>query len=135
MGFYYSHYQDWTCPGASRGPTTDDDGKPATFNDYFVKKCRPQVEEITTEYDVRHPIALAGLIANNQVVAREAPRDLLVAFGNSAGEMMAEFRGHSDALVKRIADSYAEFRVRSQTYMMQSYAGNFNARALPIRWG
>ena len=50
LGFYYSHYQDWTFPGASRGPTTDADGKPATFNDYFAKKCRPQVEEITTEY-------------------------------------------------------------------------------------
>ena len=50
LGFYYSHYQDWTFPGASRGPTTDAEGKPATFNDYFAKKCRPQVEEITTEY-------------------------------------------------------------------------------------
>lgn len=50
LGFYYSHYQDWTCPGASRGPITDDEGKPATFDDYFVNKCRPQVEEITTEY-------------------------------------------------------------------------------------
>ncbi len=50
LGFYYSHYQDWTFPGGSRGPTTDAEGKPATFNDYFTKKCRPQVEEITTEY-------------------------------------------------------------------------------------
>ena len=50
LGFYYSHYQDWTFPGGSRGPTTDAEGKPATFDDYFAKKCRPQVEEITTEY-------------------------------------------------------------------------------------
>lgn len=97
--------------------------------------CMSVVEETTTEYDARHPIALAQLIANNQVVAREAPRDLLIALGNSAGEMLAEFRAHSDPMVKRIADSYAEFRVRSQGYMMQSYGANFNARALPIRWG
>ena len=108
---------------------------PADLKQAVQFACQSVAEEITTEYDVRHPAALAGLIANNQVVAREAPRDLLIAFGNSAGEMMAEFRAHADPLVKRIADSYAEFRVRSQNYMLQSYAGNFNARALPIRWG
>jgi TRAP-type mannitol/chloroaromatic compound transport system substrate-binding protein len=69
------------------------------------------------------------------VVPREVPRDLLVAFGNSAGQMLAEFRAHQDPMVKRIADSYAAFRNRSQAYMLQSYAGNFAARALPINWG
>jgi TRAP-type mannitol/chloroaromatic compound transport system substrate-binding protein len=97
--------------------------------------CMSVAEETTTEYDARHPVALAQLVAQHQVVPREVPRDLLIAFGNSAGEMLAEFRAHSDPLVKRIADSYAEFRVRSQGYMMQSYAANFNARVLPIRWG
>jgi TRAP-type mannitol/chloroaromatic compound transport system substrate-binding protein len=97
--------------------------------------CMSVAEETTTEYDARHPIALAQLVANNGVKPLEAPRDLLIALGNSAGEMLAEFRAHSDAQVKKVADSYAEFRLRSQTYMLQSYAGNFNARTLPIKWG
>ena len=50
FGFYYSHNQDWTFPGGANGPDTDQDGKPATFDDYFVKKCLPQIEEITSEY-------------------------------------------------------------------------------------
>ncbi|WP_044302948.1 alpha-L-fucosidase [Rhodopirellula sallentina] len=50
FGFYYSHSQDWTFPGARKGPTTDSDGNPATFEDYFYKKCVPQVEELTTQY-------------------------------------------------------------------------------------
>lgn len=50
FGFYYSHNQDWTFPGGNRGPTKDADGNPATFDDYFKKKCLPQVEEITSEY-------------------------------------------------------------------------------------
>jgi alpha-L-fucosidase len=50
FGVYYSHYQDWTFPGGHGGPANDAEGKPATFDDYFAKKCRPQVEEITTEY-------------------------------------------------------------------------------------
>ena len=50
FGFYYSHSQDWTFPGARNGPGEDEDGNPATFDDYFTKKCLPQVEELTTEY-------------------------------------------------------------------------------------
>ena len=44
------HNQDWTFPGGANGPGTDADGNPATFDDYFVKKCLPQVEEITSQY-------------------------------------------------------------------------------------
>ncbi|TWU35037.1 alpha-L-fucosidase [Novipirellula artificiosorum] len=50
FGFYYSHNQDWTFPGGGNGPGVDEQGKRATFDDYFVKKCLPQVKEITTEY-------------------------------------------------------------------------------------
>jgi len=50
FGFYYSHNQDWTCPGGSGGPGTDAAGRPVDFDDYFEKKCLPQVEEITSEY-------------------------------------------------------------------------------------
>ncbi len=50
FGFYYSHNQDWTFPGGGRGPKVDEKGNPATFDDYFKKKCLPQVEEITSNY-------------------------------------------------------------------------------------
>ena len=50
FGFYYSHSQDWTFPGGRKGPTEDENGNPATFEDYFTKKCVPQVEELTTQY-------------------------------------------------------------------------------------
>jgi alpha-L-fucosidase len=50
FGFYYSHNQDWTFPGGGGGPETDAAGQAADFDDYFKKKCLPQVEEITTQY-------------------------------------------------------------------------------------
>lgn len=50
FGFYYSHNQDWTFPGGNGGPGKDAEGNRATFDDYFKKKCLPQVEEITSEY-------------------------------------------------------------------------------------
>jgi alpha-L-fucosidase len=50
FGFYYSHNQDWTAPGGTRGPLTFADGRKATFDDYFYGKCLPQVIEICTNY-------------------------------------------------------------------------------------
>ncbi len=92
-------------------------------------------EETTTEYDTRHPIALAELVSRHGVTVREVPAPLLGVFANTAADMMAEFRAHADPQVKAIADSYAAYRERSQTYMMQSYGAIFNTRALAIRRG
>lgn len=50
FGFYYSHNQDWTTPGATGAPRVDREGNPKTFKDYFYSKCLPQVEEITRNY-------------------------------------------------------------------------------------
>ena len=50
FGFYYSQNQDWTAPGGTGGPSTDSKGDSVTFDEYFHKKCLPQVEEITTRY-------------------------------------------------------------------------------------
>lgn len=50
FGFYYSHNQDWTTPGAAGAPKVDSDGNPRSFSDYFYNKCLPQVEELTRNY-------------------------------------------------------------------------------------
>lgn len=50
FGFYYSHNQDWIAPGGNGGPGKNPDGSPATFEQYFREKCRPQVEELCTNY-------------------------------------------------------------------------------------
>jgi alpha-L-fucosidase len=50
FGFYYSHNQDWTEPGGTRGPAEFPDGTPATFEDYYNNKCKPQVIEICSNY-------------------------------------------------------------------------------------
>lgn len=50
FGFYYQHNSDWVTPGGTGGPATYPDGTPASFADYFYKKCLPQVKEICTYY-------------------------------------------------------------------------------------
>ncbi len=51
FGFYYSHRIDWTAPGAANSKVNNKpDGSPADFEYYFRTKCRPQVQEITSQY-------------------------------------------------------------------------------------
>ena len=50
FGFYYSHNQDWTAPGGTRGPKVDASGNEVTFKEYFYNKCKPQVKEICSNY-------------------------------------------------------------------------------------
>lgn len=50
FGFYYSHNQDWTTPGGGNGPEYYENGISASFEEYFYKKCKPQVKEICTNY-------------------------------------------------------------------------------------
>ena len=80
FGFYYSHNQDWTAPGGTRGPKVDENGKEATFEDYFYNKCKPQVKEICSNYgqidfvwfdtpgdmEEKYVVELAGLVRELQ---------------------------------------------------------------------
>jgi len=97
--------------------------------------CQSVHDEVVTEYDARHPQALKELVERHGVQVRKAPDDLLTALGRSAGEIVREMREDSDELAKRIAESYIAFRKTSAEYMRYSYAGNFDARELPIDWG
>lgn len=70
LGFYYSQSQDWTAPGAIKGPKNDKNGNPVSFDDYFYRKCLPQVTELCTKYG---PISLIwfdtpGKISMDQVM-------------------------------------------------------------------
>lgn len=97
--------------------------------------CQSLHDEVVTEYDYRHAVTLRQLVAQHGVMVREAPRDLLIALGNAAGEVVKELREDQDPLTKKIAEAYVAFRNLSAEYMTYSYAGQFNSRALPIRWG
>jgi hypothetical protein len=92
-------------------------------------------EETTTEYDTRHPIALQELVTRHGVTVREVPRELLTVFGNTAGEMLAEFRrppgpaGEADRRqLRRVPRPQPSLHAPELRRL-------FDARALPIRWG
>ncbi len=101
LGFYYSHNQDWTFPGGGNGPKTTGDGKTVDFSYYYENKCRPQVEEITSQYG---PIAIVwfdtpGRIPREyveelvQIVRKNQPKALI---SGRAGYGLGDYQSLGD---------------------------------------
>lgn len=91
FGFYYSHNQDWTFPGGGNGPQTDEQGNPATFDDYFQKKCLPQVKEITSEYG---PITLVWFDTPGNMPKQYVEQLVSVVRKNQPNAMVSGRAGH-----------------------------------------
>lgn len=101
FGFYYSHNQDWTAPGGTRGPTHHPDGSPATFAQYFEEKCYPQVKEICTGYgpltivwfDTPGNMPKEKVVALRDLVRETQPGALLCS---RIGHGMGDYVSHGD---------------------------------------
>ena len=91
FGFYYSHNQDWTFPGGGNGPGKDEQGNRATFEDYFVKKCLPQVKEITTEYG---PIELVWFDTPGRIPKKYVEQLVDVVHKNQPHALVSGRAGH-----------------------------------------
>ncbi|UCE48516.1 MAG: alpha-L-fucosidase, partial [Phycisphaerales bacterium] len=86
-----SHNQDWTFPGGSGGPKLDEDGQPATFDDYFEKKCLPQVKEITSEYG---PIELVWFDTPDKMPKKYVQQLVDVVHRNQPDALVSSRAGH-----------------------------------------
>jgi alpha-L-fucosidase len=91
FGFYYSHSQDWTFPGGRKGPTRDENGRKADFDDYFTKKCLPQVTELCTEYG---PIALIWFDTPGGMKKEYVQQLVDVVRKNQPGALVSGRAGH-----------------------------------------
>jgi len=91
FGFYYSHNQDWTFPGGGNGPKTDAQGKPATFDDYFQKKCLPQVKEITSQFG---PIELVWFDTPGRMPKQYVEQLVAVVRENQPDALVSGRAGH-----------------------------------------
>ena len=92
FGFYYSHNQDWTFPGGGGGPKENAKGEPADFDDYFVKKCLPQVKEITSEYG---PIEIVWFDTPGKMPKKYVEELVAVVRKNQPDAMVSGRAGHN----------------------------------------
>jgi alpha-L-fucosidase len=106
FGFYYSHFQDWTSPGAEGGATTNSDGSTATFDKYFREKCYPQVDEICSNYgplafiwfDTPGSMSKEDLLALEQLVRKKQPNAML---NSRIGQGLGDYESLGDMEVPR----------------------------------
>ncbi|CAN5668575.1 TRAP transporter substrate-binding protein [soil metagenome] len=97
--------------------------------------CESLYNPVLTEYHTNHARALRELVAEHGVEVRELPEEVMVAMGNAMGEVMGELREDSDELVRRITESFVEYRALMDGYMRHADAGQLNARALDYDFG
>lgn len=101
FGFYYSHKQDWTFPGGGGAPGKDEDGNRATFDDYFVKKCLPQVKEITSQYG---PIELVWFDTPGNIPKEYVQQLVAVVRENQPNALVSGRAGHGLGDYKTLGD-------------------------------
>lgn len=89
---------------------------------------------VLTEYHTRHALALRELIAGGTEV-RDWPEEIIIAMGNATGEILAEMRQDRDELVRRITESFLDYRNLMVEYMTHSETAQLAARELDFDYG
>ena len=73
--------------------------------------------DVTTEYNTKHALALRQLVANEGVMVRQLPDSVIAAMGKAAGEVIGEMRDSSDPMIKKITESFLAYRGLMKEYM------------------
>jgi TRAP-type mannitol/chloroaromatic compound transport system substrate-binding protein len=90
---------------------------------------------VLTEYNTKHALALRALVAEHGVQVRQWPEEITIAMGNAMGEVITELRNSDDELVRRITESFLEYRKLMVEYMPWADNGQMNARNLAYNYG
>jgi TRAP-type mannitol/chloroaromatic compound transport system substrate-binding protein len=96
--------------------------------------CSSLYNDVWTEYTTRHAQALNQLVAEQGVMVRKLPDDVVMAMGKAGGEVIAELRESDDELVRRIVESFVAYRDLIGPYMVYADNGQMNARAMVSGW-
>jgi TRAP-type mannitol/chloroaromatic compound transport system substrate-binding protein len=110
------------------------DALPNDLKEIVAAACRSTYDYATSEYVVHNPPALQELVSKHNVQVRKAPRDLLVACGNAAGDIVDELRQDKDDLVRRIVDSFLKFRALAVDNALYTEHAMMDARMLPYKY-
>ena len=89
---------------------------------------------VLTEYNTNHARALRELVAGGTQVM-SWPEEIIVAMGNTMGEVLDEMLEDDDELVRRITESFLDYRNLMVDYMAHSEAAQLAARNLDFTYG
>ncbi|MFK7894037.1 MAG: TRAP transporter substrate-binding protein [Granulosicoccus sp.] len=134
---YYQIARNYYWPGVGEPSSAEECG---VNNDVFealpddLKQavsfaCESLYNPVWTEYTTKHAQALQALVAEHDVQVRRLPDDVVSAMAVAANEVVDELRQNDDELVKRITESYLNYRDLVGGYMSYADNGQMNARA------
>lgn len=94
--------------------------------------CSSLYNDVWTEYETKHALALQKLVADEGVIPRKLPDEVVMAMGAAAKTVIDGLRADEDELVKRIAESFVAYRDSVGAYMVHADNGQMNARAMVL---
>ena len=94
--------------------------------------CSSLYNDVWTEYETKHALALQKLVNDEGVTPRKLPDDVVMAMGKAADTVIGGLREDSDELVARIAESFVAYRDSIGRYMVHADNGQMNARAMVL---
>ncbi|WP_306114364.1 MULTISPECIES: TRAP transporter substrate-binding protein [unclassified Roseovarius] len=94
--------------------------------------CSSLYNDVWTEYETKHALALQKLVADEGVIPRKLPDEVVMAMGAAAKTVIDGLRTDEDELVARIAESFVAYRDSVGAYMVHADNGQMNARAMVL---
>jgi len=110
------------------------EGLPADLQEIVKAAARAAYDDMYTEYVARSGLALRTLVQDHGVQLRVVPRDILIAMGNAANEVLNDVRGNDD-ISRRVVESYLAYRALVIPWTRVGELQFLNSRNLPFPHG
>lgn len=110
------------------------DALPKDLQQIVRMSCAVQNDLMIAEFTARNGPALDGMVREQQVKLVQFPRDVLVAMGNASGDVLQEILDSSDAVTRKVAQSYLKARREMMNWTRIGEQGFTNARILPYKY-
>ena len=139
---YYQVAKNYYWPGVGEPSSAEEcavnlaawEGLPDDLKEAVRIACSSLYNDVWTEYTTRHAASLKQLVAEQGVIVRKLPDDVVRAMGTAAEEVVGALTTNEDELVRRIVESYLAYRDLVGPYMVHADNGQMNARAMVSGW-
>lgn len=101
---------------------------PQDLKDAVKSACDSIYLPVWSEYTTKHALALAQLVEKQGVIVRQLPDDIVSAMAKAGETVVGRLRENSDPLVKKITESYLEYRKSIGRYQAYADGGQLTAR-------
>lgn len=141
LGFYqvakYYYWPGFHEPGAALQCTVNKaafEALPPDLKLMVEAAAAAENSVMLAEFHSRSAAALQTLIRKHGVLLRQFPKDVIIALGNAAGELMEELRANADPKVRTITEAYLRNRTVQSAWTRITDQAIANARLLPVNF-